>query len=142
MLGLDLGHALARRQRRLLRRFLFALGIPQVGESTAVDLARWLARRVRPHAYDPPLDRSGFTIETFRAPFTRFAMPVVALNVTLTPVCQFVEFSVTVDGVAASIASVTGSGAASASFPRRRAASLSNCQPESKIVRRAPSAAS
>ena len=34
-------------------KVLNSLGIPQVGESTAVDLARWLARRVRPDAYGP-----------------------------------------------------------------------------------------
>lgn len=39
---------------RPLARVLNALGIPQVGESTAVDLARWLAGRVRPDAYGPP----------------------------------------------------------------------------------------
>ena len=38
---------------RPLAKVLNALGIPQVGESTAVDLARWLARRVRPDAYPP-----------------------------------------------------------------------------------------
>jgi DNA ligase (NAD+) len=32
---------------------LNSLGIPQVGESTAVDLARFLARRVRPDAFQP-----------------------------------------------------------------------------------------
>jgi DNA ligase (NAD+) len=40
---------------RPLARVLNALGIPQVGESTAVDLARWLAGRVRPDAF-PPAD--------------------------------------------------------------------------------------
>jgi DNA ligase (NAD+) len=34
---------------------LNSLGIPQVGESTAVDLARWLATRTRPDAF-PPAD--------------------------------------------------------------------------------------
>ena len=33
---------------------LNSLGIPQVGESTAVDLARCLAARVRPDAFPPP----------------------------------------------------------------------------------------
>ena len=36
---------------RPLAKVINALGIPQVGESTAVDLARWLARRVRPDAF-------------------------------------------------------------------------------------------
>ena len=39
------------RTGRPLAKVLNSLGIPQVGESTAVDLARWLARRVRPDAY-------------------------------------------------------------------------------------------
>ena len=40
---------------RPLARILNGLGIPQVGESTAIDLARWLAMRVRPEDY-PPAD--------------------------------------------------------------------------------------
>ncbi|MEO5964073.1 MAG: NAD-dependent DNA ligase LigA, partial [Candidatus Limnocylindrales bacterium] len=36
---------------RPLAKVLNSLGIPQVGESTAVDLARWLARRVRPDGF-------------------------------------------------------------------------------------------
>ncbi|HEX6867790.1 MAG TPA: BRCT domain-containing protein, partial [Candidatus Limnocylindrales bacterium] len=40
---------------RPLARILNGLGIPQVGESTAIDLARWLAARVRPDDY-PPAD--------------------------------------------------------------------------------------
>jgi DNA ligase (NAD+) len=39
------------RTGRPLAKVLNSLGIPQVGESTAVDLARFLARRVRPDAY-------------------------------------------------------------------------------------------
>ncbi len=38
---------------RPMARVLNGLGIPQVGESTAIDLARWLATRVRPDAYPP-----------------------------------------------------------------------------------------
>jgi DNA ligase (NAD+) len=41
------------RTGRPLAKVINALGIPQVGESTAVDLARWLARRVRPDAHGP-----------------------------------------------------------------------------------------
>ncbi|HEX5826023.1 MAG TPA: NAD-dependent DNA ligase LigA, partial [Candidatus Limnocylindrales bacterium] len=41
------------RTSRPLAKVINALGIPQVGESTAVDLARWLARRVRPDAHGP-----------------------------------------------------------------------------------------
>ncbi len=41
------------RTGRPLAKVLNGLGIPQVGESTAVDLARFLARRVRPGAFPP-----------------------------------------------------------------------------------------
>jgi DNA ligase (NAD+) len=41
------------RTGRPLAKVLNSLGIPQVGESTAVDLARFLARRVRPDAFPP-----------------------------------------------------------------------------------------
>jgi DNA ligase (NAD+) len=40
---------------RPLARVLNGLGMPQVGEQTAIDLATWLAERVRPDAY-PPAD--------------------------------------------------------------------------------------
>jgi DNA ligase (NAD+) len=48
-------HASIQRARtgRALAKVLNSLGIPQVGESTAVDLARFLAQRVRPDAYPP-----------------------------------------------------------------------------------------
>jgi DNA ligase (NAD+) len=39
---------------RPLAKVINSLGIPQVGESTAVDLARWLATRVQPDRYPPP----------------------------------------------------------------------------------------
>ena len=39
---------------RPLARVLNGLGMPQVGEQTAIDLATWLASRVRPDAYPPP----------------------------------------------------------------------------------------
>jgi DNA ligase (NAD+) len=42
------------RVRRPLAKVLNSLGIPQVGEFTAVDLAHWLALRLRPDKYDPP----------------------------------------------------------------------------------------
>ncbi len=38
---------------RPFARVLNSLGIPQVGEATAIDLARWLAGRVRPDAFPP-----------------------------------------------------------------------------------------
>ncbi len=41
------------RTGRPLAKVLNSLGIPQVGESTAVDLARFLSRRVRPDAFPP-----------------------------------------------------------------------------------------
>jgi DNA ligase (NAD+) len=41
------------RTGRPLAKVLNSLGIPQVGESTAVDLARFLARRVRPDSFPP-----------------------------------------------------------------------------------------
>ncbi|MEO6206758.1 MAG: NAD-dependent DNA ligase LigA, partial [Candidatus Limnocylindrales bacterium] len=46
-------HARIERSRvgRPLARVLNALGMPQVGESTAIDLARWLATRTRPDAF-------------------------------------------------------------------------------------------
>jgi DNA ligase (NAD+) len=40
---------------RPLAKVLNSLGIPQVGESTAVDLARFLAARTLPDAYPPPV---------------------------------------------------------------------------------------
>ncbi|MCJ7710882.1 MAG: hypothetical protein MUQ32_08625, partial [Chloroflexi bacterium] len=46
------------RTGRPLAKVLNSLGIAQVGESTAVDLARWLARRVRPDAFPPPDPRA------------------------------------------------------------------------------------
>jgi DNA ligase (NAD+) len=39
---------------RPLARVLASLGIPQVGEATAIDLSRWLAGRVPPDAFPPP----------------------------------------------------------------------------------------
>src|SRR4029077_13436020 len=49
-------HARIARARvgRPLLRVLNGLGMPQVGEQTAIDLANWLAERVRPDAYPPP----------------------------------------------------------------------------------------
>ncbi len=50
-------HARIARARvgRPLARVLNGLGMPQVGEQTAIDLSAWLAGRVRPDAY-PPAD--------------------------------------------------------------------------------------
>jgi DNA ligase (NAD+) len=43
------------RTGRPLAKVINSLGMPQVGESTAVDLSRWLARRVRPDGFGPPV---------------------------------------------------------------------------------------
>ena len=48
------GRVARARVGRPLARVLNGLGMPQVGESTAIDLARWLATRVRPEDYPPP----------------------------------------------------------------------------------------
>ncbi|HZL33066.1 MAG TPA: NAD-dependent DNA ligase LigA [Verrucomicrobiae bacterium] len=52
--------AIDRARRRPLARILNALGIPQVGEQTAIDLAGWLANRI------PPAPTS--SARTFRGP--------------------------------------------------------------------------
>ncbi len=44
---------------RPLARIINGLGIPQVGGTTAIDLARWLATRVRPDAYPEADPRPG-----------------------------------------------------------------------------------
>ena len=44
----NLAAAIDRARRRPLARILNALGIPQVGEQTAIDVSTWLAGRVRP----------------------------------------------------------------------------------------------
>ncbi len=41
-------------RRRPLAGILNSLGIPQVGEATAIDLASWLSRRIRPDGYGAP----------------------------------------------------------------------------------------
>ena len=46
------------RTGRPLARVLNGLGMPQVGESTAIDLARWLATRTRPESYPEPEPRA------------------------------------------------------------------------------------
>lgn len=48
------GRIVRARVGRSLARVLNSLGMPQVGEQTAMDLATWLAERVRPDAYPPP----------------------------------------------------------------------------------------
>ncbi len=50
----NLKSAIDRARRRPLARILFALGIPQVGEQTAIDLARWIVA-TWPPANDEPM---------------------------------------------------------------------------------------
>ncbi len=50
-----------RARRRPLARILNALGIPQVGEQTAIDLAGWLAARIPPADDEPMGGPSGWT---------------------------------------------------------------------------------
>jgi DNA ligase (NAD+) len=54
----NLAAAIERARRRPLARILNALGIPQVGEQTAIDIAAWLAGRVQP-ADDEPMGGPG-----------------------------------------------------------------------------------
>ena len=53
--------AIDRARRRPLARILNALGIPQVGEQTAIDLAAWLAGRIPPADDEPMGGPSGWT---------------------------------------------------------------------------------
>ena len=49
----NLSASIERARRRPLGRILNSLGIPQVGETTAIDLARWLAEEVPPREGEP-----------------------------------------------------------------------------------------
>ncbi|MGH2464065.1 MAG: BRCT domain-containing protein, partial [Candidatus Limnocylindrales bacterium] len=53
--------SIERARRRPLARILNALGIPQVGEQTAIDLASWLAGRLPPAADEPLGGPTGWT---------------------------------------------------------------------------------
>jgi len=53
--------AIERARRRPLARILNALGIPQVGEQTAIDLANWLAARIPPGDGEPMGGAEGWT---------------------------------------------------------------------------------
>ena len=53
--------AIQRGRRRPLARILNALGIPQVGEQTAIDLTTWLLRRMPPAPDEPMGERDGWT---------------------------------------------------------------------------------
>ncbi len=53
--------SIERARRRPLARILNALGIPQVGEQTAIDLAGWLAARIPPGEGEPMGGAHGWT---------------------------------------------------------------------------------
>ena len=57
----NLAAAIERARRRPLARILNALGIPQVGEQTAIDVSAWLAGRVRPAEDEPMGGPDGWT---------------------------------------------------------------------------------
>ncbi len=57
----NLAAAIERARRRPLARILNALGIPQVGEQTAMDVSTWLAGRVRPAEDEPMGGPDGWT---------------------------------------------------------------------------------
>ena len=57
----NLAAAIERARRRPLARILNALGIPQVGEQTAIDVSTWLAGRVRPAEDEPMGGPDGWT---------------------------------------------------------------------------------
>ena len=53
--------SIERARRRPLARIINALGIPQVGEQTAIDLAAWLAARIPPAEAEPMAGLDGWT---------------------------------------------------------------------------------
>jgi DNA ligase (NAD+) len=57
----NLHGAIERSRRRPLARILYALGIPQVGEQTAIDLANWLVELVPPGDDEPMGGPDGWT---------------------------------------------------------------------------------
>ena len=57
----NLAAAIDRARRRPLARILNALGIPQVGEQTAIDVAAWLAGRIPPGEGEPMGGPGGWT---------------------------------------------------------------------------------
>ncbi|MGH2512428.1 MAG: NAD-dependent DNA ligase LigA [Candidatus Limnocylindrales bacterium] len=64
--------SIERARRRPLARILNALGIPQVGEQTAIDLARWLVARIPPAEAEPMAGPDGWTARA-AAELTRIA---------------------------------------------------------------------
>lgn len=63
----NLAAAIERARRRPLARILNALGIPQVGEQTAMDVSTWLAGRVRPADDEPMGGPDGWTARVAKA---------------------------------------------------------------------------
>jgi DNA ligase (NAD+) len=57
----NLAASIERARRRPLARILNALGIPQIGEQTAIDIAAWLAGRVPPDEGEPMGGPGGWT---------------------------------------------------------------------------------
>ena len=57
----NLAASIERARRRPVARIVNALGIPQVGEQTAIDLAAWLARRIPPGEAEPMGGADGWT---------------------------------------------------------------------------------
>ena len=58
--------AIERSRRRPLARILTALGIPQVGEQTAIDLASWIAAEWPPGGDEPLGGPGGWTVRVAR----------------------------------------------------------------------------
>jgi DNA ligase (NAD+) len=56
----NLKAAIERARRRPLHRIINALGIPQVGEQTAIDLATWISRRWPPSDDEPMAGHDGW----------------------------------------------------------------------------------
>ena len=63
--------SIQRSRRRPLARILSALGIPQVGDQTAIDLATWLLGRMPPESGEPMGDERGPDGAVVRSGWTR-----------------------------------------------------------------------
>jgi DNA ligase (NAD+) len=87
----NLKASIERARRRPLHRILYALGIPQVGEQTAIDLARWLAATWPPADDEPMGGPDGWLAR-------------VAMELRETPADRFEEVSGIGPTVAASLA--------------------------------------
>jgi DNA ligase (NAD+) len=62
----NLHAAIQKSRRRPLERIIAALGIPQVGWTTAIDLAAWLAAELRPTDGEPMTGRDGWLARAAR----------------------------------------------------------------------------